>query len=317
MIIEDKKEYKNKKNFIEVLKFLAVLLVFNSHMDGLYPVKAFATGGAIGNTIFFFVSGYTWMDSANNTKFIPWYGKKLKRIYIPTLITNIAYVLLFFSTSINFFQVFIYPNNAWFCGSLLLYAIFYYFLAKCSDRQVSFFLFIGVIVYFAWYFTKIDFSMFSVETIQYGGLCRILYYAICMIVGLLFKERDIHGDIISRRKWICITFFAIGIFYFEKYLMSCYNVLMVFQCINQFTTLLITMAMFITLKLYEDSYNTRKRVMKCIRTVSMYSWELYLIQLLIIPLCEDIIFPLNCISAITITIIFAWLLKKIVSLLVG
>lgn len=47
-----------KRDFsIDILKFLAVLLITNSHFDILYPTDwAFlGTGGAIGDALFFFV----------------------------------------------------------------------------------------------------------------------------------------------------------------------------------------------------------------------------------------------------------------------
>ena len=45
---------------IDMLKFLAVFLITNSHMDKLYgEYSMLATGGAIGDVLFFFCSGYT------------------------------------------------------------------------------------------------------------------------------------------------------------------------------------------------------------------------------------------------------------------
>lgn len=44
--------------FIDYLKTVAVLLVINSHFDCLYPIPALATGGAMGNALFFIVSGF-------------------------------------------------------------------------------------------------------------------------------------------------------------------------------------------------------------------------------------------------------------------
>lgn len=40
------------------LRAVAILLVFNSHLDRYYPVPQFATGGAIGNSLFFALSCY-------------------------------------------------------------------------------------------------------------------------------------------------------------------------------------------------------------------------------------------------------------------
>lgn len=43
---------------IDLVKFFATLLVLNSHMEICYPKYSFlATGGAIGDSLFFFASG--------------------------------------------------------------------------------------------------------------------------------------------------------------------------------------------------------------------------------------------------------------------
>lgn len=46
---------------IDILKFFAALLITNSHMGLLYPdsLAKFSTGGAIGDVLFFFCSGFT------------------------------------------------------------------------------------------------------------------------------------------------------------------------------------------------------------------------------------------------------------------
>ncbi len=61
-----------------------MLLVFNSHLDRIYPIKEFATGGAIGNTIFFFISGYILLIGVSKRSFFDWYIDKAKRIYTYT-----------------------------------------------------------------------------------------------------------------------------------------------------------------------------------------------------------------------------------------
>lgn len=75
-----------KKNLsLELLKFLAVLLVFNSHCDPLYGrYAALATGGAIGDALFFFASGFT-LFLGRFARFDNWYKRRIKRIY-PSLI---------------------------------------------------------------------------------------------------------------------------------------------------------------------------------------------------------------------------------------
>lgn len=46
--------------FIDILKFLAIVLIINSHMEPAYGNFAnLASGGAIGLALFFFCSGFT------------------------------------------------------------------------------------------------------------------------------------------------------------------------------------------------------------------------------------------------------------------
>lgn len=66
---------KERNISIDIMKFLAVLLITNSHMDKLYgDYNVFATGGAIGDVLFFFCSGYTlFLGSLGRFDF--WYKK--------------------------------------------------------------------------------------------------------------------------------------------------------------------------------------------------------------------------------------------------
>lgn len=51
---------KKRDTAIDFVKFLALFLVLNSHMGECYPKWQFlATGGAIGDALFFFASGFT------------------------------------------------------------------------------------------------------------------------------------------------------------------------------------------------------------------------------------------------------------------
>ena len=67
---------------IDILKFIAVFLIINSHMDALYPkYKMLATGGAIGDVLFLFASGYTLFLSNRKLRFDNWYKRRINRIY--------------------------------------------------------------------------------------------------------------------------------------------------------------------------------------------------------------------------------------------
>ena len=51
---------KQRDLSIDILKFIAVIVITNSHMELLYgKYSVLATGGAIGDVLFFFASGFT------------------------------------------------------------------------------------------------------------------------------------------------------------------------------------------------------------------------------------------------------------------
>ncbi len=43
--------------FINLMKAVASCLVVNSHLDGVWPISALATGGSLGNCMFFVSTG--------------------------------------------------------------------------------------------------------------------------------------------------------------------------------------------------------------------------------------------------------------------
>ena len=69
---------------IDILKFFAALFITNSHMELLYgKYSALATGGAIGDVLFFFCSGFT-LFLGRMGRFDNWYKRRINRIY-PTV----------------------------------------------------------------------------------------------------------------------------------------------------------------------------------------------------------------------------------------
>lgn len=66
---------------IDILKFFAVLLITNSHMEKVYAdYGALSTGGAIGDALFFFCSGFT-LFLGRMGRFDAWYKRRIRRIY--------------------------------------------------------------------------------------------------------------------------------------------------------------------------------------------------------------------------------------------
>lgn len=79
----------NREISIDLMKFLAVFLIINSHMDALYTqYSQLATGGSIGDALFLFCSGYTLL-LGKEQKFDLWYKRRINRIYPSVIICAI------------------------------------------------------------------------------------------------------------------------------------------------------------------------------------------------------------------------------------
>ena len=72
---------KQRDIAVDIVKFFAVFLIINSHADICYPkFSALATGGAIGDSLFMFVSGFTLFLGAQ-VRFDNYYKRRISSIY--------------------------------------------------------------------------------------------------------------------------------------------------------------------------------------------------------------------------------------------
>lgn len=73
---------KQRNIGIDILKCFAAIVITNSHMDILYPkFGALATGGAIGDALFFFCSGFT-LFLGRMGRFDNWYKRRIIIVFI-------------------------------------------------------------------------------------------------------------------------------------------------------------------------------------------------------------------------------------------
>lgn len=106
---------------IDLLKVIAVLIVMNSHMEVCYgKYGVLATGGAIGDALFFFCSGFTIL--MGNVKSFPnYYKRRFSRIY-PTVIAVAILTSLFFSVKASVIND-VVLGGGWFVQCIMLYYI--------------------------------------------------------------------------------------------------------------------------------------------------------------------------------------------------
>src|SRR5436190_187612 len=119
-----------------LLQCLAAILIANSHLEGLYPHRWMAADGLLGNSIFFLLSGYGLMRSEQqgSRAFLPYYTRRLLRIYPALFLVVFAFVFLPSRgweswTWQSLIDQFIWPGKFGFIQKIVVYYALYYFLA--------------------------------------------------------------------------------------------------------------------------------------------------------------------------------------------
>lgn len=176
---------KNKQRVvaIDILKVFAVLLVLNSHMTICYPKYQFlSTGGAFGDALFFFCSGYTLyrgrLDSFGN-----WYKRRIARIF-PSLFVVALFAAVFFHQQIDIIDV-VLGRQYWFVQAIFIYYILLYLIRKYFHHLRSIFygaIFLLLCIYYI-------FFNFNDQGFIYSGLVfRFFLFFIFMLQGALLGK---------------------------------------------------------------------------------------------------------------------------------
>ena len=132
---------------IEMLKAIAAILVMNSHMDAMYGEYSYlGTGGAIGDALFFFCSGYALFLSKRQESFFNWYKRRIQRI-IPSI------VAVFMIGAI--FATFNYCPNlgvSWFIQCIFIYYVLLYPIKRYVSNYVWWIMLVVAMLTIGWYF---------------------------------------------------------------------------------------------------------------------------------------------------------------------
>jgi peptidoglycan/LPS O-acetylase OafA/YrhL len=170
------------------LRFVAIVCIANSHLDALYPLPLLATGGSIGNALFFMLSGYGLFLSANiqDKPFLPWYKRRILRIYPSTWLATILLIVIAQSAwrTLGFFDyagLFVWPTAYWFISALMIYYVIYFIVLK--RQNYKYFLagiFVLVLPYLYYYLTFVDLSGYSIEG---PGYFKWIFYLQTMFFG--------------------------------------------------------------------------------------------------------------------------------------
>lgn len=289
---------------IDILKFFAALLITNSHMDMLYvKYGALATGGAIGDVLFFFCSGFTLFLSKTG-RFDNWYKRRINRIY-PTIFAWAIIGAFIFNRQYGMDYTIIH-GGGWFVTCIMIYYVFLYFIQKFLINKLKLTFAIVSIICIVWYLLidrPIGYNMYGATYFKWG------HYFLFMLLGAMMG--------ISKRTWnfnlkfdliklIVSLVFYYGILFLGKR----YAEIEEWQIISLIPLLFIVIFFYkvCSSNSLKSIYNTRYIgwVMKLISGLCL---EIYLVQGTLFTDKMNGIFPLNIPIMFVIVILGAYLLR--------
>lgn len=299
---------------IDLLKCIGVLLIINSHMESLYPKSSLATGGALGNALFFICSGFLLENRIGNGK-----SRREKlysilhfllKIYVPVTIATVLWAGRDFPYS-NVFLKYVWPTYYWFPAAVILFYTAYVPLRKCGIlfRYFKCFL-LGMGIFYGVCYLLLDTSEWVVETpglLTAESNFKLIYcFVIFCLGGWIHQNNFTDSAIRFCRRILPVSVISL---YAVKFLFTREPSLYHLQFLNQLSVILFAVSALIAVKGFGEKEGKRD----LISLVSGLSLELYLVQFPCIGAAQKTgwEFPWNFLAALVFIFVSAFVLNRI------
>lgn len=233
---------KQRNYAIDLIKFIAVIFITNSHFIPLYEDinKSFATLGVHGNALFFFASGYTLtLGKSMSLQFKNWYKRRIQRIW-PTIIIWTILSNLIFNTEITWENILL-AKGYWFIQCIMISYIFLYYIQRYQKKYISTYLILSILLtslflvimnkvqssiyhsslHFICYFPSMMLGLYignhNKPRCKYGLIKTILYFLLYFIIMKVGKGKT---DILYYTQIIAIIPLNLFIYYLYVWLSS-------------------------------------------------------------------------------------------------
>lgn len=294
---------------IDLLKCVAAIIITNSHMELLYGDYAWlATGGAIGDGLFFFCSGYT-LFLGRGGDFFNWYKRRINRIY-PTVFAWGVIQCIFKPWNPNILGV-ILNGGGWFVSCIMIYYILLWLIRRYVPNKLYHVFFVSLITVIVIFYLIDRPSNYNVYGENYFKWITFFPF---MLLGAIIGLKTNHNNIITPKLVTTIV----------KLLISSIIFYTLFICRgrgefgDEIQVLTVVPLLGICYYFYvlcnvefiKSLYNLR--VMgSIIRFIGGLCLEIYLVQFALFTDTMNHYFPLNLLIMFIIILIGAYLLRCI------
>lgn len=293
---------------IDILKFVAVILVAHSHMDVLYPRYSYiCTGGAIGDALFFFISGYTLFLSQWG-RFDNWYKKRIQRIY-PTILAWAVIACAIFGVRRDAIDVML-NGGGYFISCIMIFYALIYWVGRFLKNYIRYILLLNMMaivgVFVFWTEGKTD-NMYSSLSVMWP-----LWNFMFMLIGASVSIHE-HGG----KQSTCRSF-GVELLYVVLYLAAYYSLLYAARQLHvqwlqlvglvPLTGLVIHLYMMLKSETVQNMYHLKgcNLVIYCMGQLCL---EVYIVQSYLFSSRWNDYFPFNVLGAWVTVFALAYLLK--------
>ena len=288
---------------IEILKFLAALLITNSHMAACYPKFSFlSTGGAIGDVLFFFCSGFT-IFLGRKARFDNWYKRRINRIYPTVLMWALLSSILFANG--HDMNTIIFHGGGWCISCIRIYYVILYVIREKFYTRLKAVFAASCAVVMVWYAFEDSSVPFMYQETYFKWCHYFLFMLLGAIIGANKSERKymLWKDLIMCGACIVI-FYGILMLGTKWTIMSRLQIISLVPLLGTPFFLYKVCNSGVILMIYENKY-----VHFCVYSISALCLEIYLCQLAVITPRLNHIFPFNIPIIIIGVILLAYIVK--------
>lgn len=295
----------NRNVAIDIIKFIAVLFITNSHYVPLYENfdTRLATLGVHGNALFFFVSGFTLASSKSHlSSFNKWYKRRICRIW-PTFIMWAILSSLIFNQPITWENILL-AKGYWFIQCIMITYILIYLILKYQKNYISYYLVGSVILLLI-----LLFLMEKTPGSIYHSDLHYICYITSMLLGVKLSANNLKlrystTSLAVKMVISFILYFAVMKIGKGRTDFLYYSQIFAIIPLNTFIYYL-----YIYLSRVSITMNFNKFFWKIVFFVGSLSLEIYVVQFSIITDRFNYLFPLNTIVVFVLIVICAYFLR--------
>ena len=291
-------------DYLDILKFLACVLITNSHCRDIYPWFFLAVGGGHGNSLFFIVSGFLLANI--KLPFGAWFGKRVGRLLPVTgLFVLISVFLtdgLTFMADLGFGRSCLYLiDKYWFVAAIIIFYPLYHLIFGAKNRRLPIIaLCLYTVGYFVLYLFFVDKTAFSIEPEGFHPFKAYFYFGIFVAGGLIRQLINTakYDTVIKDKRWYWFAAAAAasllwaGIYALVMVMSKGYAA----QFLIHAGVFVFSISMFLFAHSFESFVLPDKTWAKLVRSAADSTLEIYLLQVTIQKYVVGLAFPLNWIA---------------------